>query len=86
MQRNVEADRLSCLEIDDKFELDWRLHWELGWLLALENAIQIRRRTPKIISPVNAVGQQAANFSALAPVLSVAKKERPLKAVGACRA
>ena len=64
MQGHVEADRLGCLEIDDKFELDWRLHWKRSWLFALENAIHIRRRTPKIIGPVNAVGQQAAaNFS-----------------------
>jgi integrase len=51
------------LRLTTSFELDWRLHWKLGWLLALENAIHIRRRTPKIIGPVNAVGQQAANFS-----------------------
>jgi hypothetical protein len=63
MQRHVEADRLGRLKIDDKLELGWRLHWKLGWLVALENAIDIRRRTPKIIGPVNAVGQQAANFS-----------------------
>src|ERR1700730_14481111 len=63
MQRHVEADRLGRLEIDDKLELGWRLHWKLGWLVALENAIDICRRTPKIIGPVHAVGQQAANFS-----------------------
>jgi hypothetical protein len=63
MQGHVEADRLGCLEIDDKFELNWRLHWKLARIRALENAIDIRRRTPKIIGSVNAVGQQAANFS-----------------------
>jgi hypothetical protein len=24
--RYLEAERLGCLEIDDKFELDWRFH------------------------------------------------------------
>src|SRR3974390_898715 len=58
MQRYVETDRLGCLEIDDKFELKRSLHWKLGWLFALENAIHIRRRTSKIIGPVNAIGQK----------------------------
>jgi hypothetical protein len=65
MQRHVEADRLGRLKIDDKLELGWRLHWKLGWLVALENAIDIRRRTPKIIGPVNAVGQQAGPFASI---------------------
>jgi hypothetical protein len=60
---HIEAERLGRLEIDDKLELGWRLHWKLARLLALEDAIDIGRRAPKIIGPVNAVGQQAANFS-----------------------
>jgi len=43
MQGHVETHGLGGLEIDDKFELDWRLHWQLGWLLAFENAIHICR-------------------------------------------
>src|SRR5580693_1607914 len=63
MQRHFKAECLGRLEIDDKLELDWRLHRNLGGFLALENAIDILRRTPKIIGPVNPVRQQAANFS-----------------------
>ena len=63
MQRHLKAECLGRLEIDDKLEIDWRLHRNLGGFLALENAIDILRRTPKIIGPVNPVGQQAANFS-----------------------
>jgi hypothetical protein len=41
MQGHVETDRLGGLEIDDKFKLNWCLHWKLGWVLAFENAIHI---------------------------------------------
>jgi len=58
---NRQPDRLGCLEVDDKFELDWRSPGKLGWLLALENAIDIRGRTPKVIG--RSTAQQAADFS-----------------------
>ena len=59
----MEAKRPGGLEVDHRLVLGWRLHWKLGWFLALENAIDIRRGTTKIIGPVNAVGQQTAIFS-----------------------
>ena len=62
-QRHVEAKRLGGLEIDHQLVLGWRLHRKIGRYLALEDAIDIGRRSPKIIGQVNAVGQQAADFS-----------------------
>src|ERR1700747_1292283 len=62
-RRNFEAERLRALEIDHELVFCRRLHRQLGRLLAFENAIHIRRGTPKINSSVNAVGQQAASFS-----------------------
>src|SRR6266566_545338 len=64
MQGHVETDRLGCLEIDHKFKLNRCLHWKLGWVLAFENAIHIHRRTPKIISPVNAARRFGARHAA----------------------
>ena len=49
LQRHVEAERLGGLEVDHQLELDWGLDGKLARLRALEDAIGIRRRAPKII-------------------------------------
>src|SRR3954449_10800410 len=59
----IEAERLGGLEIDHQLELDRSLDGKLARLGALEDAIGIRRRAPKIIDHVISVGQQAAEFS-----------------------
>src|SRR5215472_16985204 len=66
MQRHVEADRLGRLEINDKLERGWCLHWKLGRFLALENAINIRSRTPDDIGAVGSIGHQRAFRDVLA--------------------
>jgi len=38
--RNCEAERLSSLEIDYQLVLHRSLYWKVGWLLALEDAIE----------------------------------------------
>src|SRR5665811_483744 len=60
---SVEAERLGGLEIDHQLELDRGLDGKLARLDALEDAIGIGRRAPKIIGHVISVGQQAAEFS-----------------------
>jgi len=49
MYRHLKTKRLSGLQIDHQLEFDRSLHGKFAWLLALKNAINIRRRTPKII-------------------------------------
>ncbi len=44
--RDSDAERLACLQINDQLECGWCLHREIGGFLALENAIDIARRTP----------------------------------------
>src|SRR5713226_4559923 len=63
MQRHVEAELLGGLEIDHQLELDRGLNGKLARLRALEDAIGIGRRAPKIVGLVSSVGQQAAEFS-----------------------
>ena len=58
-----EAERLGGLEIDHELELDWGLDGKLVRFLALEDAIDIGRRSPKILGQVNAVGHQATDVS-----------------------
>src|SRR5262249_49154238 len=48
MDRHVKAKRLSGFQIDHQLEFDRSLHRKLTWLLAFKNAINIRRRAPKI--------------------------------------
>ena len=53
MQRHVEAERRGGLEVDHQFELDGGLDRKLVRLRALEDAIGIGRRAPKIIRGAN---------------------------------
>ena len=53
--RNCEAERLSSLEIDYQLVLHRGLHWKVGRLLALEDAIDVASRAPKQILPINAI-------------------------------
>jgi hypothetical protein len=54
MQRDVEADRLSGLEIDHQLIFGWRLYRQVSRLLALEDAINVsaaRRNWSTISGP-----------------------------------
>jgi hypothetical protein len=35
---NLESERLGGPEVDDQLEFGWLQHWQVGWLLAPENA------------------------------------------------
>ncbi len=52
---HVEAERLGGLEVDGQFELDRRLDRKLARLGALEDAVDISRRTPVVIEKINSV-------------------------------
>src|SRR6266542_5280404 len=65
MQWHLEAESLGGLKVDHQLELDRGLDRKLARLHALEDAVGIGRRAPKIIEPVKSVGQQAAEVSEL---------------------
>ena len=53
--RNWEAKRLSSPEIDYQLVLHRSLYWKVGWLLALEDAIDVASRPPKQVLCINAI-------------------------------
>src|SRR5262245_7215474 len=59
----VEGRNAECLrgvEVDHQYVLVRVLHRQIGWLLALEDAIDICRSAPVEIDRVGPIGQQAA--------------------------
>ena len=46
-RRQLEAERLGGLQVDHEFVFGRRLHRQVGWLLALEDAIDVAGRAPK---------------------------------------
>src|SRR5882672_2674701 len=47
--RHIEAERLGCLEIESRFVLSGCLHWKVGGLLALEDAVDIAGRAAIVV-------------------------------------
>jgi hypothetical protein len=51
---HIETQRFGGLEVDHQLELDWGLDGKLARFLALEDAIDVGRRSPKIVGQANA--------------------------------
>jgi hypothetical protein len=58
---HIEAEPLGGFEIDDKFILGGCLHWHVGWLLALEDAIGVAGRLPVQRDLIGLIGNKAAS-------------------------
>src|SRR4051794_11965059 len=61
-RRKFEAQRLRGLEIDRQLVLGWRLHRQIGRLLALEDTIDVTSREPELIDKISPIGDQAATI------------------------
>src|SRR5262249_48008638 len=57
---HLEAERSRRFEVDDQLVLRWRLHRQIGWLLAFQDAVDVTRRAPILIDEIRPVGDQAA--------------------------
>src|SRR5262245_55258814 len=58
--RHGETECLRRVEIDDQLVLGRRLHRQVGWLLALENTVDILGRAPELVNKVGPIGNQPA--------------------------
>jgi len=45
------------------------LHWKVGWLLALENTINVAGRAPVLVGEIRPIGDQAASGNEVACVV-----------------
>ena len=48
-RRHSEAERLGGLKIDDQFVFGRSLYGQIGWLLTLENAVDVFRRSTELV-------------------------------------
>jgi hypothetical protein len=53
--RHGEAERSRGLEVDHQFEFGRRLHWQVGWLLAPEDAVDVASGAPVLVERINSV-------------------------------
>src|SRR4029453_140879 len=60
--RNGQAERLCGLEIDNQLILGRRLHRQVGWLLPLEDAVDVAGGTPDRIVRIRPVRNQATIY------------------------
>src|SRR5262245_37055256 len=57
-RRHGEAERPRGLSVDDQLVFRWRLHWQVGWLIALEDAIDVARRAPELVQEIRSIRDQ----------------------------
>ena len=55
-RRHFETKGLGSLEIDHQLVFGRRLNGKIGWLLALEDAVDIVGRAPQLIARIRALG------------------------------
>ena len=85
-RRHGEAEGLGRLEIDHQLVLGRRLHWKVGWLLALEDAVDVAGRAPELVGLVLTITVNPSPFSAssrvshVPPVVYAASASRRLMA------
>src|SRR5262245_15042484 len=60
---DVEAERLGGLKVDHQLVLGRRLHRQVGWLLALEDAVDVTSRPAVRVDYVRSIREQAAAAS-----------------------
>src|ERR1700688_3314203 len=65
-RRHGKAKYLGGFQVDDKFVFGWRLHWEVGGLLASKDTIDVTCRVTELVDPITPIGDQAAAVDELA--------------------
>src|SRR5262245_36341308 len=65
-RRNVDAEHLRRLQVDDQLEFGCSHDWQIGGLLALEHATRVQAGLALPIEGVRSVAHQSASLDELA--------------------
>src|SRR5215469_2514239 len=60
--RHVETERLRGLEVDHQLVFGGRLHWKVGNLLALKNAIDVAGGATELIEEISSITDETADL------------------------
>jgi hypothetical protein len=55
LRRNVDAERLGGLQVDDQFILRRSLHRKVGWLLAPQDTIDVAGRFSELVDVIRPI-------------------------------
>jgi hypothetical protein len=58
--RHIKPEGLRGPQVQHQFVLGRRLHWEVGGLVAFEDAIDVAGRAPVRVDQIRPIGDQAA--------------------------
>jgi hypothetical protein len=75
-RRNFEADRLCGFEVDGKLVLGRRLHWKVGGLLPLEDAIDVAGCSLVLADVIKPKRDQTTTKVACLPALTRSKHDK----------
>ena len=68
-RRNVKADRVGRLQVDDELESGRQLDRHFGWFLAPEDAADVDACLAILVRKVRSVAHQPTSFGKLAPMV-----------------
>ena len=68
--RQYKAECLRRLQVSDQFVSGGCLNWQIGWLLAFENSIDVAGCKSSLIDQIDSIGDQAAIVGVVAPVIN----------------
>src|SRR5690349_6585942 len=61
-RRQLKAERLGGLEVDDHLELGWLLNWKIGRLRTPQNLVNVISGAPKQVSNIWPIGDEPAGY------------------------
>src|SRR5271166_4004399 len=59
-RRQLDSERLSGLEVDDKLIFGRLLHWQFRWLSAPQNAVYVGSGTEVLLTDIVGIGHKTA--------------------------
>jgi hypothetical protein len=77
--RHIDPERLGGRHVDHQLVARRCLHWEVGGLLAFEEAINIAGRLPERVDRIGTIGHSGAMIRDIGPELSLCWPVLPMR-------